>query len=152
MHVPAGSCVKCGAASAKTVKKGYYWHAPLVFALLLVSPVIYVIVAIIVRKTMKIECGLCNDHARRRLRLILGGWGCLVAAIVLAVAAASELWNPGLLWAGFGVLLLTSLIVAVVVSRAVLLPKKITKEFGCLSGAGDEYLAQLPEVHGAAKF
>lgn len=151
-QVPTSSCVKCGAASVKTVKKGYYWHHPLVFALLLVSPVIYIIAAFIVRKTMRIECGLCDRHAQRRTRLILGGWGCFVTSIVLAVAAASELSSPGLLWAGFGVLLLTGLILVVAVSRAVLLPKKITSEFGCLSGAGEEYLAQLPEVYGAAKF
>lgn len=151
-QVPTGSCIKCGDPAVKTVKKGYYWHHPLVFALLLVSPVIYIIVAVIVRKTMKIECGLCDRHARKRIHLILGGWGSFIASVALVVAAVSEVSDSGLLWIGFAVLLISSLVIAVLAGRSVLLPKKITTEFGCLSGAGDEYLAQLPEVHGAAKF
>lgn len=151
-QVPAGSCIKCGAPSAKAVKKGYYWHNPFLYALILVHIFIYLIVAVIVRKTMKIECGLCEQHSRRRKRLILGAWGCFAAAIVSAVGGVSDAFSqPAVLWIGFAVLLIASLVFAVLVTRAVVLPKKITSEFGCFMGAGEEFLAQLPVAEGASK-
>ena len=152
-QVPAGSCIKCGAPSAMTVKKGYYWHNPFLYALILVHIFIYLIVAVIVRKTMKIECGLCEQHSRRRKRLILGAWGSFAAAIISVIGAVSDSFShPEILWIGLAVFLISSLVFAVLVTRAVLLPKKITSEFGCFIGAGEGYLAQLPFTEGASKF
>lgn len=152
-QVPAGSCIKCGAPSAMTVKKGYYWHNPFLYALILVHIFIYLIVAVIVRKTMKIECGLCEQHSRRRKRLILGAWGSFAAAIVSVIGAVSDSFSHSeILWIGLAVFLIGSLVFAVLVTRAVVLPKKITAEFGCFTGAGEEYLAQLPFAEGASKF
>ncbi|HWE37172.1 MAG TPA: hypothetical protein VG406_11450 [Isosphaeraceae bacterium] len=83
--VPKGAvlpdvCVKCGDVAVKRLRRNLSWHNPVVY-ILMVSPLIYIIVALIVRKTGKVEVGLCGRHARRRLTAILIGWTLALAGI-----------------------------------------------------------------------
>ena len=60
-------CVRCNApAQGFKLKRTVYWHPPALYLLIVVSALIYVVVALIVRKSVKIELGLCPTHRRRR--------------------------------------------------------------------------------------
>jgi hypothetical protein len=149
---PDGACVRCGAPAVKTLKKTYSWHSPVLYILILVNLLVYVVVALIFRKTMKLQCGLCAAHAQRRFRLIVAGWATFTAAVIVAAVGLALETNPGLVWGGFSLLFVASLVLAVIVSRAVVLPKKITKDRGSFTGAGEEFLSQFPAVDGASRF
>lgn len=151
-QLPDGACVRCGAPAVETMKKTYSWHSPVLYVLILVSLLVYVVVALIVRKTMKLQCGLCAAHAQRRFRLIVAGWATFAAAVVVAAGGLAWDMNPGLVWGGFSLLFVASLVLAVIVSRAVVLPKKITKDRGSFTGAGEDFLSQFPAMDGAGKF
>ena len=148
-------CVKCNAeASARYMwRKTLSWHNPALYVLILFPGVlIYAIVALIVRKTSKVQAGLCEMHGRRRRKRVLIGWLIALAGIG-AFALAIFLGNQqghhanaiaSLVIAGFA-LILVSLFWAVLTVR-VLWPSKIDARYAWLNGACVDYLETLPSV------
>jgi hypothetical protein len=60
-------CVKCGQpAPGEPVVKTFSWHHPALYLLILIAVLIYVIVALVVRKTIRVGVPLCSRHAQRR--------------------------------------------------------------------------------------
>src|SRR5260370_36502587 len=60
-------CVKCGApANDKPVVKSFYWHNPAIYLVILAGVLIYLIVAVIVRKGIEVSVPLCALHSKRR--------------------------------------------------------------------------------------
>jgi hypothetical protein len=124
----------------------------LYFLILFPGLLIYAIVAIIIRKTCKVEVGLCEEHGRRRRKRVLTGWLIALAgalSIVLAIVVGNQPGNHDnvvgwLVVAGI-ILLLVSLFWAVFAGR-VLWPSKIDARYAWLNGACVEYLDQLPSV------
>lgn len=80
-------CVVCNAPGANRAYRKLYRHHPRFYFLLLLSPVVYLIVALMVRKQVGFEMSLCASHARRRRNGFLIGWGgtlaCLIGFLVL---------------------------------------------------------------------
>jgi len=147
-------CVKCNQPPAANWRwrKTLYWHTPGLYILVLFPGVlIYVIVAMIVRKSARVEIGLCDLHLGRRRRDIAIAWLLVLVAFVLLFVAVSTgsdraySRGPIPLIAGIGgfVLIIGSLIWAIVRTRPVV-PKKIDDNFAWLSGAGADYLNTLP--------
>lgn len=137
-------CVKCNApADGYRLKRSLSWHQPAWFLLILVSLLIYVIVALCIRKTAKIHIGLCDEHRARRRWMIVGAWLMFFASIAaIVVAVANDL--PMLALASL-VLFLGSLIWAVIISNIVG-TKKIDDHYVWLKRVHAEYLSQLPPV------
>lgn len=81
-------CVKCGnPATEPLLLKTFSWHHPAIY-FLLISPIIYLIVAMIVRKTVIILVPLCDAHkSERKMRLWVGA-ALLIGCIPLPVALA----------------------------------------------------------------
>jgi hypothetical protein len=68
-------CVKCGApADGKPVVKTFYWHNPAFYLIILAGVLIYVIVAMIVRKSIRVSVPLCAQHAHRRSIAVTLAW------------------------------------------------------------------------------
>jgi len=135
-------CVKCNEpvqASGKLRK--VYWHAPWLYVLVFISVPIYVIVALIVRKTAKIPMTLCRRHVVRRRWFIAFGWVGFFACIFAGLVLSDDKSTGGLV--GF----LLGLICAVIgiSSSRTLWPAKIELPFVRLKGCGEAYLAELPE-------
>ena len=60
-------CVKCNAPAEEPVKqRTLYWHTPWLYLLILVSLLIYLIVALIARKGVTLHPGLCTEHRTAR--------------------------------------------------------------------------------------
>ena len=82
-------CVKCGRpADGDRLKKSFSWHPRWVFVFVLIALLIYIIVALIMRKTISLDLPLCAAHRARyrTLRitaavLILGSIGEIIAGL-----------------------------------------------------------------------
>jgi hypothetical protein len=135
-------CVKCNAEVQGSLKKQkFYWHHPAWFALVLVNVIIYVVVAMIVRRSAEVSYGLCATHKRQRRRgvfIVVGGMFLSFGLIVVGIASDLAPLIP-IAILGF----LVSIVIGIVRGRT-LLPVRIDKSGAQFKGCGEAYLASLP--------
>jgi hypothetical protein len=143
-HLP-DRCIKCnGPAVTPMKRRKVYWHHPALYALLVSWP-IYLIVALIVRKSAAVAPGLCSVHRTRRWIGIAVGWGGLLLSILLMIVGGGS--ENGLLVLAGLILFLTALVAAVLLSRLIF-PQRIDQDFVRLKGCGKAFLDSLPEFRG----
>jgi hypothetical protein len=146
-------CVKCNQpADGWRLKRSLSWHPQGYYLLLLISPVIYVIVALVVRKTAKVRFPLCDEHRRRRGRAIGSGWllalggvACMIIVPLISSAVVGpddDLWSVGGVLSG-AALMLGGLIYGVLGSR-VASTVRIDKRFVWLTNIIPEFVDSLP--------
>jgi len=139
-------CVKCNDEAADPPRRvKLAWHNSLWYLLIFLNVLIYLVVALFVRKRAEIEMGLCEKHHRRgRLALIIGwgGFAAIVAGVFLGLYFGLG-WLAGASmvaiapWALFSVLLSLQLRAA-----------KIDKDELRIRGCGRDFLDTLPEYQG----
>jgi len=138
-------CVKCNEPSEQPHKmRKVYWHHPAVYLLLLGYAILYIIVALIVRRNAEVNPGLCQQHREKRTLWILIGWlgsfgafaGVLIIAAVLKVQSP---WIPLVAVVAF----FTLAILGIVKSR-LLYPARIDDRYARLKGCDESFLASLP--------
>lgn len=108
--------------------------------MILINILVYLVVGLIARRTVKVSPGLCEVHATRRLSrilVVLGlGVGSCAAAIGLLTVGES---GPAI---AFFVLAVLLLVIGMLVSRKIY-AKKITKDYASLGGCKEPFLASL---------
>ena len=136
-------CVKCNApAHGQRLRRKLYWHSPYIYLLILLNLLIYVIVAMIVRKRAQVEVGLCEPHRSQR-RLAIGlGWLMGLGGLALFILSLVNNWGWFALL-GF-VLFITGLVWGAA-KGPVISAKKIDPQFVWVKGVCRDYLATLPE-------
>ena len=115
-------CVICNQPAHTRLRRKLFWHPPGYYALLCVGALIYVIAAMIVRKSASFEVGLCDAHTTRRRAGIILGWVGVPLLLALAVALAdssSGLFSAILSFAAFGVLVAALLMVRIVTAARI---------------------------------
>jgi hypothetical protein len=141
-------CVKCNApAEGYRLKRQLYWHHPAIWLLLLCNLLIFVVVALIVRKSAQYRIGVCPVHRGRRRNAILIGWGGLllgIALIVVAVMQQSEI--PAIV----GVVVLVAATIYGVTVSQIISPKRIDNRYAWIRGAGPEFLDSIEAENAAA--
>jgi hypothetical protein len=139
-------CVRCNApANGHRLKRTLTWHPPAYYLLILINLIIYVIVAICVRKKAVLQVGLCERHRRQRFTCIVTGWLLFlggIALLILGIAAQSLLAVVGIL------AILCSLVIVLLTATRIVYPARIDKELAWVKGAGGAFLADLPEWKG----
>jgi len=140
-YVPCDSCVKCGQPATKRLPRHFYWHHPALYLLILPGLLLYVLVAVIVRKQMRITIGLCDRHRAVRRWWITAAWLLLLSGLAFFVTPLATGISSALMGIGF---FLLSLIIACVASNITLRPRRITKDEGAFAGAGEGFLQQFP--------
>ena len=136
-------CVRCNApAQGRRLKRRLYWHHPAIYLLILCSLLIYIIVALVVRKRAEVEIGLCQQHLVKRKRDIALSWALAILGVALIVGSIS--FENG--WAGLagGIVLLGALIYAAV-ATPIVSAKRIDKDHLWMRGACREFLESFPE-------
>jgi hypothetical protein len=111
-------CVVCNSPSNHRLRRKLYWHPPGYYALICIGALIYVVVALIVRKNAEFEVGLCDQHSGRRRTWILIGWLGVPAAFIGSVMLAEtspELMLIGML-SSFVLMFVAIFLVASIVS------------------------------------
>ncbi len=139
-------CIKCNEpAHGFRLKRKLTWHHPAIYFLIVVAVLLYLIVAMILRKTATVEIGLCEMHRAKRRKNILITWLLFllgVAGFTMAIFAADSTY----LLVGV-IFLLGALIYGLMVVRVVA-PSKIDEKFVWLRGVNKNYLDQLPQWPG----
>jgi hypothetical protein len=138
-------CVRCGAASSgKPLKKTFSWHNPAIYLVLLISPLIYVIVAVIVRKSMKVNVPLCVEHAKRRSIAVTLAWALPLIGFVDLFVLPQFKVDVGITVLIFTAFLLAGIVIWAVVGSPIR-PKLINNARGEFSGFCEVFLQQFPE-------
>jgi hypothetical protein len=135
-------CVKCNRApQGAPAKRTLAWHQPWLYALL-VSPVIYIIVALLVRKTAKVEVPICDeDRSRWRMWVTISWVSGLAGLLGIFVAIGMESGTLGLIAV---VTLLTGLFLGPLKATLVT-AKKIDRDYVWVRGTCKDYRELLPE-------
>src|SRR5688572_2947188 len=83
-----GRCVRCNADTrGTTLKQDYQWHHPALYILVVFGVLLYVIVAMSVRKTTTLQIGVCPNHVSSRKKGVLGSWALAIAGAFSLFAA-----------------------------------------------------------------
>lgn len=140
-------CVKCNAPTPERLKRKLQWHHPALYLLVLVSILVYAIVAMVVRKTATVNLGLCEEHREsRKLSIIITVLLAFVA--VLSCIAGLQFDIPLLVLASFGLVLAAAIYGTL--SIRVVAPTKIDEHFVWIKGVDANYLQEFPEWNGRA--
>ena len=145
-------CVKCNApAHGRRLTRNLSWHPPAWYLLILVSLLIYIIAALVVRHTAKIKIGLCAKHASQRRKRIAVGWLLGLGSIaLLAVAGSQGYFSNALVWSWPVALamFIASIVIAVLVSRLAV-PTRIDRHYVWLKNIHPDFLDSLPPAEGS---
>jgi hypothetical protein len=133
-------CVRCNQpAEGYRLQRKLYWHHPAVYLVIVFSPLIYVILALIMRKTTTVRVGLCPAHRKRRRNGMLIGWiGVLVSITVCTAGISSD--TPEVIFGGIGLFLIFP-IVGIAMAQ-VIAPKRMDQYFAWLR-VGKPFLESL---------
>jgi hypothetical protein len=138
-------CIKCGApADGKPVEKIIYWHSPVLYLLILAGLLIYAIVAMVVRKGIKVRMPLCARHAQRRSTAVTLAWVLPLAGLADAIILPQFNVDGGVVALITITLLFTGLILWGVVGTPIR-PKSIDQYRGVFTGFCPTFLQQFPE-------
>lgn len=145
-------CLHCNAPGLPSARaRAYSWHSPWLYLLLPVNILLYAVVALLARKTVKLHPVLCDLHRRAQRRfwllcfgLMTGGFGLLYAAtpgqgLDESQAMAALLLSP---------LLLLLAIVIAAWKLGQLTTTRIDADCVRLRGAGKPFLDSLPPWDG----
>ena len=138
-------CVKCNEPTGERLKRKLTWHHPAIYLTVLISILVYAVIALVLRKSATVNLGLCEDHLSIRRRNIAITWVMgLVSVFCFPVALILE--EPIAL--AIGCLLLLATAIYGVVTLRVVVPTKIDDHFVWLKGINPDYLRDLPQWHG----
>lgn len=139
-----GRCLKCNAPSdGRPLQRNLYWHHPLIY-LLVFSPLIYVIVALCVRKRSTVHVFICRQHRSRRIWFIIGGWLSIPLSTAIFILVGAEYLPP--IFIAAGIVLFIGGIVTGLVGARLVAPSRIDGQYVWLKGAGPAFLATLPNA------
>lgn len=145
-------CVKSNKPADREIERRFYWHRPL-FYLLLIQPMIYLIVAISLRKRHDLAIPISAETARKRSKTSTIAWIVFGLGLPLMIGAVmvlldSKQTSPALMYGGAsaGVGLLAVIIGSRngTLASTILSPKKMTNQATWFEGASEEYLEALP--------
>lgn len=136
-------CVKCNApANGFRLKRQLFWHHPGLYLLILISLLIYIIAALIVRKKAVLHIGLCEAHRTQRRWIIAGSWVAGLGGLGLLLAGIGwESWLAVLM----GLIVMFAGLVVGAVLGPVVAASRIDKDVVKVRGVGPQFLAELPE-------
>jgi hypothetical protein len=141
-------CVKCNAPAEEPTKpRKLYWHHPAIYLLILFQIIIYLIVALITRKQIEVQPGLCAEHKGKRraaLYVMLCGFA---ASILLPVATSYTVDDADAIgWTVLlSVLMFLGFAIYGIYAARIVYAKRIDDDEARLGGCGEEYLASLQD-------
>jgi cell division protein FtsX len=139
-------CVRCGAAAdGKAVEREFSWHHPAFYLLILPGILIYAIVAMIVRNTMRVRVPFCAHHARRRSIAVTLAWVLPLVGISDAFVLPRFNLEDGWVAVIAGGFFLSGILIWAVVSNPIK-PRFIDESRGEFSGFCEAYLQQFAQT------
>jgi len=140
-------CVKSNRpANGRRLRRKLYWHHPAVFLAILAHLLIYIILALVLRKKATIHIGLSDEWFARRRRVIATA-SCLMAVSVLLVIlgiVGLETSDGSALLIVVGILLFIGAAIYGLLCARMVAPTRITDTHVWLKGVHPDFLADLP--------
>jgi len=151
--IPRGSvlpanCVKCGAPAERPWNKEFSWHTPwlfLLFVLTLLGAVLYLVIAMIIRKKIKLAVPLCDLHHAERRRYMMIGVILLVGCIPFGWFSYGVLGLSDDAGFGIGFLAFFAGLIFCSIGANTIRPKSIDEQKAVFAGISPEFLMLLPE-------
>lgn len=148
-HELPARCVCCNQPATPVSRaRRLTWHTPWLYLLILLNIVLYIVVALLVRRSVKVYPALCPLHASRRRRGHWTGLGLLVGGLLVLYAGvvneapAVELLREGLF--ALGTIMLLGMLWVFARLPANLVAARIDRSEIRIRGAGEPFLASLP--------
>jgi len=139
-------CIKSFEPTTSRLKRSLSWHHPAWYLLILVNLLVFVIVAMCIRKTAVVYVPLADRFKKRRILCMLIAWSCIllsIACLIGGIALGRSQLAP------FVLLLCPILIFAGALTGIfgcrVVYAKKIDDNSVWLHGVCEEFLSQYPE-------
>jgi hypothetical protein len=138
-------CLKSNQPATGRLKRSLSWHHPAIFLLVFVSPLIYIIVALIVRKTATIHIALSDEWLARRRRRMLIAWNLVVVSIVLFIGGVASFDNQpwGTLAMICSIVLFLGAAIYGLISCRMVWPQRMTGDYIWLKVGNAEFLNRL---------
>lgn len=141
-------CVKSNEPATRRLRRNLYWHHPAIYLTILLHLLIYILLALILRKTATIYVGLSDRYFAKRRRAMLIGWVLAVLSIALIGIGIGNVEPgagpvPAVLIVSGVFLFLGALLYGLIGSRMVV-AKRISDRYVWLKGVHPEFLADLP--------
>jgi hypothetical protein len=145
-------CMKCGAPATTRISRAFAWYPEWVWITILAGLLIFVILALVLTKRMRVEVPLCDEHKKHWFNRNLAIWGTfgilallMVIGIGIAVAAADPSdrdGNPvfGVICIGSLVCLIPWLTVVAIAHYSMIRPSEITDRSIRLTKVSDEFV------------
>jgi hypothetical protein len=138
-------CLKSNEAATGRLKRNLSWHHPAIYLIILLHLFIYLVVALIVRKTATIYIPLTEEWLARRRRRMLFAWAAVLASFLLFGFAVSrvdhEQWAP--LAMILAILLALAAAIYGLVACRLVWPKRMTDQYIWLKGVHPNFLNRL---------
>lgn len=140
-----GRCIKCNEPAELPMRHArFYWHHPALYLVVFAGLLLYLVIALFVRRRTPVTLGLCVRHRqRRRTSLAVAFGGAALGVLAIAIGVQRELFPLSL--AGVA-LIVASLIVGIVGSR-LLVVTRIGENYTRFRGAAPEFLETLPTFY-----
>lgn len=138
-------CVKSNEpAHGRRLKRDLYWHPAWIYLTIPIGLLVYIILALMLRKRAVIHIGLSEQWFAKRRRVILIGWGLVLAGtgmFVLTFAVLPEYARPVALP---GTLSFPAGVLYMVFADRMVSARRITDDYVWLKGVHPDFLAELP--------
>ena len=139
-------CLLSNQPANRRLKRSMHWHHPAIYIALLISPIIYIILALILQKTATIHIGLTNEwYTRRRRRMLLAWSMALAGALLFGMGIAVGESSEGVAVAGviLGLLLALSGLIYGLIACRLVTPQRITDQYVFIKGVHPDFLNRL---------
>lgn len=140
-------CVKSNVPAERRLKRSLHWHHPAIYLSILISILVYVILALVLRKSATIYVGLSDEWFAKRHRAIFVGWLLVLASIAMIVAGIGMAGQgdafPWLI-AASPLVFLFGAIYGLLAARMIV-AMRISDTHVWLKGVHPSFLADLPE-------
>ena len=138
-------CVKCNEPTGERLKRKLTWHHPAIYLTVLISILVYAVIALVLRKSATVNIGLCEEHFDIRRRNLAITWILGIAAVLCFPLAA--FLEDGVVML-LGVVLLLATAIFGTVTLRVVVPTKIDEHFVWIKGITPDYLRDFPQWQG----
>jgi hypothetical protein len=144
-------CVKSGEPANDRLRRNLSWHHPAIYLTLLISILIYAILAIVLRRKATVYVGLSEAWFRKRRRAIGIGWTVALLGLATMIISFILFSDPrsGAPWAGWvvllGVLMILGGAIYGILFSQIITPARITDQYVWIKGVHPSLLADLPD-------
>jgi hypothetical protein len=138
-------CVKSNMPADRRLKRSLYWHHPAIYLSILISILVYIILAVVLRKNATIHIGLSEEWFARRRRAIAISWLLSLGSIGAFFTGAALVEQDWAVWLiGLSPLVFLIGILYGLIGARLVVAKRISDDYVWLKGVCPAFLEGLP--------